>query len=140
MRTKTQFQYSRQAADRAIILSAKLVAPNIDDAFANGYDWIIDTIKASPHAGIANELEIAKAIQFLKTKDFQKVRNRYQVRVVEDTDLNVIDTSGCGYTEDVRKERQKHGWHGCYQLIIHVLLGWRLQTSGEILRYCDCIR
>ncbi|KAJ3053393.1 Intraflagellar transport protein 88, partial [Rhizophlyctis rosea] len=81
----------RKAAERAIILAAKLVAPNIDDAFANGYDWIIDTIKASPHAGIANELEIAKAIQFLKTKDFQKAVDT--LKTFEKKDQSMVGTA-----------------------------------------------
>ncbi|KAJ3294769.1 Intraflagellar transport protein 88 [Borealophlyctis nickersoniae] len=62
----------RKSAERYIILAAKLVAPNIENSFSAGYDWIVETIKSSPHADIGDELEIAKAIQFLKTKDFQK--------------------------------------------------------------------
>lgn len=64
----------QQSAERCIVLAAKLVAPSIESSFSLGYDWIVDTIKASPHAAIASEIEIAKAIQFLKAKDFSKVR------------------------------------------------------------------
>ena len=53
-------------------MAAKLVAPNIETDFAQGFDTVTDLIKSSPHAEIASELEIAKAIQFLKTKDFSK--------------------------------------------------------------------
>ncbi|KAJ3247283.1 Intraflagellar transport protein 88 [Chytriomyces hyalinus] len=55
-----------------MVLAAKLVAPAIESNFSSGFDAVIDMIKASPHAEIASELEIAKAIQFLKTKDFSK--------------------------------------------------------------------
>jgi intraflagellar transport protein 88 len=53
-------------------LAAKLVAPNIESHFSSGFDSVTELIKASPHAEIASELEIAKAIQYLKTKDFPK--------------------------------------------------------------------
>ncbi|KAI8622191.1 hypothetical protein BC830DRAFT_1160095 [Chytriomyces sp. MP71] len=62
----------KKTAERFIVLAAKLVAPAIESNFSSGFDSIIDIIKASPHAEIASELEIAKAIQFLKTKDFSK--------------------------------------------------------------------
>ncbi|KAJ3194971.1 Intraflagellar transport protein 88 [Irineochytrium annulatum] len=62
----------RKAAERYIILSAKLVAPNIESNVSSGFDWVTEMIKMSPHAEISSELEIAKAIQFLKTKDFLK--------------------------------------------------------------------
>ncbi|KAJ3218850.1 Intraflagellar transport protein 88 [Dinochytrium kinnereticum] len=62
----------RRACERYLILSAKLVAPNIESSFSSGYDWVTEMIKASPHGEISSELEIAKAIQYLKTKDFKK--------------------------------------------------------------------
>ncbi|TPX74671.1 hypothetical protein CcCBS67573_g04058 [Chytriomyces confervae] len=62
----------KRAAERFMVLAAKLVAPAIESNFSSGFDAVIDMIKASPHAEIASELEIAKAIQFLKTKDFSK--------------------------------------------------------------------
>ncbi|KAJ3102294.1 Intraflagellar transport protein 88 [Phlyctochytrium planicorne] len=62
----------RRACERYLILAAKLVAPNIESTFSSGFDWVTEMIKASPHAEIASELEIAKAIQYLKTKDFKR--------------------------------------------------------------------
>ncbi|KAI8854413.1 hypothetical protein BC829DRAFT_190688 [Chytridium lagenaria] len=62
----------RLACERYLILAAKLVAPNIESSFSSGFDWVTEMIKASPHAEISSELEIAKAIQYLKTKDFKK--------------------------------------------------------------------
>ncbi|KAJ3333439.1 Intraflagellar transport protein 88 [Blyttiomyces sp. JEL0837] len=61
-----------RAAERYIVLAAKLVAPNIESHFSSGFDTVTELIKTSPHGEIASELEIAKAIQFLKTKDFAK--------------------------------------------------------------------
>ncbi|KAJ3080764.1 Intraflagellar transport protein 88, partial [Quaeritorhiza haematococci] len=62
----------RKAAERYILLAAKLLAPAIDNTFSAGYDWIVETIKSSPHSEIASELEIAKSIEYLKTKEFGK--------------------------------------------------------------------
>jgi hypothetical protein len=61
-------------------LAAKLVALHSSDSgrMSNavisdqGYDWVVDAIKGSPHAEISFELEIAKAVQYLKTREFSK--------------------------------------------------------------------
>lgn len=57
------------------MLAAKLIAPAIDQTFTEGYDWIVETIKTSTYSDIASELEISKAIQYLKQKDFIQVRS-----------------------------------------------------------------
>ena len=62
----------RHAANRYILMAAKLVAPSIEPNFSNGFDWMVDVIKASSNAHMASELEIAKSVQYLKSKDFQK--------------------------------------------------------------------
>jgi intraflagellar transport protein 88 len=62
----------KKIADRYILLAAKLVAPNIDVNFSAGYDWMVEVLKASSNSHMASELEIAKSVQYLKTKDFQK--------------------------------------------------------------------
>ncbi|KAJ1565120.1 Intraflagellar transport protein 88, partial [Cladochytrium tenue] len=62
----------RMEAEKYMILAAKLVAPNVDANFASGFDWVIETVRASQHPEIASELEIAKAVYYLKMKNFQK--------------------------------------------------------------------
>lgn len=62
----------KSAANRYILLAAKLVAPSIESDFSMGYDWMVDVLKASSNAHMAPELEIAKSVQYLKTKEFQK--------------------------------------------------------------------
>jgi hypothetical protein len=43
----------------------------IEDSFSSGYNWCVDTIKMSTqHSQLANDLEINKAVMFLKQKDF----------------------------------------------------------------------
>jgi intraflagellar transport protein 88 len=66
-------QISRErklAADRYIIMAAKLIAPSIESNFTAGYGWMIDCLKQSSNSHMASELEISKSVQYLKTKDF----------------------------------------------------------------------
>lgn len=62
----------KQQAKHFIILAAKLIAPNIEGSFSDGYSWVVETLKGSSNADMAAELEIAKSIQYLKTRDFQQ--------------------------------------------------------------------
>lgn len=43
----------------------------IEDTFSNGYNWCVEEIKMSQHSQLANDLEINKAVMFLRQKDFQ---------------------------------------------------------------------
>lgn len=61
-------------AERAILTAAKLIAPVIEGSFAVGFDWCIDRVKESPYSELASELEITKALTFLKQKDIPRVR------------------------------------------------------------------
>jgi intraflagellar transport protein 88 len=57
------------------MLAAKLIAPKLQEEGNDGpqgYDWIVEVLKTSPHPEIASELEIAKAVSYLKSKDFAK--------------------------------------------------------------------
>ncbi|KAI8901160.1 hypothetical protein BC833DRAFT_578676 [Globomyces pollinis-pini] len=62
----------KKMAHRYIILAGKLVAPSLESTVSGGYDWMVDVLKASSNAHMASELEIAKSVQYLKTKDFQQ--------------------------------------------------------------------
>ena len=44
----------------------------VEDSFSAGYNWCVDTIKMSQqHSQLANDLEINKAVMYLRQKDFQ---------------------------------------------------------------------
>ena len=53
-------------------MAAKLIAPAVLETFEAGFDWCIETVKASAFAELASELEITKAIAFMKIKDFSR--------------------------------------------------------------------
>ncbi|XP_027044072.1 intraflagellar transport protein 88 homolog [Pocillopora verrucosa] len=62
----------KSQADKCIMSAAKLISPAIESSFAAGFDWCIECVKASPYLDLANELEITKAITYLKEKDLAK--------------------------------------------------------------------
>ncbi|XP_029640690.1 intraflagellar transport protein 88 homolog [Octopus sinensis] len=59
-------------AEKSIKTAAKIISPHIDNSFASGYDWCVQTVKQSRYSDLANDLEIDKAIMYLKQKDFKQ--------------------------------------------------------------------
>ncbi|GAA31648.2 Intraflagellar transport protein 88 [Clonorchis sinensis] len=67
------FEKKRKAeAENFIKLAAKLIAPAIESNFNTGYDWCIEQVKMSMYHEIANDLEIDKAVMYLKQRDFHQ--------------------------------------------------------------------
>lgn len=58
----------RADAEYCILTAAKIVAPLIEDNFSAGYDYCVEAIKGSEYARLAGELEINKAVMFLKQR------------------------------------------------------------------------
>ncbi|XP_069323553.1 intraflagellar transport protein 88 homolog isoform X1 [Eulemur rufifrons] len=68
-----QMERDRKAmAEKYIMTAAKLIAPVIETSFAVGYDWCVEVVKASQYVELANDLEINKAITYLRQKDFNQ--------------------------------------------------------------------
>ncbi|KAM8976486.1 intraflagellar transport protein 88 homolog [Pelodytes ibericus] len=68
-----QMERERKAlAEKYIMTAAKLIAPVIETSFAVGYDWCVEVVKGSLYVELANDLEINKAITYLRQKDFTK--------------------------------------------------------------------
>lgn len=57
-------------AERCIKYAAKIISPAIETSFSDGYDWCIEMVKNSQYIDLAHDLEIDKAIMFLKQKNF----------------------------------------------------------------------
>uniref|UniRef100_A0A6J0UC99 Intraflagellar transport protein 88 homolog isoform X1 n=2 Tax=Pogona vitticeps TaxID=103695 RepID=A0A6J0UC99_9SAUR len=62
----------KTTAEKYIMTAAKLIAPAIETSFAVGYDWCVEVVKASQYVELANDLEINKAITYLRQKDFNQ--------------------------------------------------------------------
>ncbi|XP_049723285.1 intraflagellar transport protein 88 homolog isoform X5 [Loxodonta africana] len=68
-----QMEHERKAmAEKYIMTAAKLIAPVIETSFAVGYDWCVEVVKASQYVELANDLEINKAVTYLRQKDFNQ--------------------------------------------------------------------
>ncbi|XP_066562581.1 intraflagellar transport protein 88 homolog isoform X2 [Amia ocellicauda] len=68
-----QMERERKAlAEKFIMTSAKLIAPAIESSFAAGFDWCVEMVKSSQYVELANDLEINKAITYLRQKDFNQ--------------------------------------------------------------------
>lgn len=52
--------------------SAKLVAPVIDEDEISGFDWIIEMLRTANLQEVESEIEIAKAVFFIKNKNIDK--------------------------------------------------------------------
>ncbi|XP_069164782.1 intraflagellar transport protein 88 homolog isoform X2 [Procambarus clarkii] len=61
----------KQEAERSILTAAKLISPVIENNFSDGYNWCVDAIKNSQYADLANDLEINKAVMYLRQKNFK---------------------------------------------------------------------
>ena len=72
-------------------MAAKLIAPMIDDSFSSGYNWCVDSIKMSQHSQLANDLEINKAVMYLKQKDFTNAVDT--LKAFEKQDTKVASTA-----------------------------------------------
>jgi len=60
-------------ADKIVIMAARLISPAIDTSFDAGYNWCIDLVRQSQRfTHLAAELEITKAVTYLKMKEFKK--------------------------------------------------------------------
>ena len=63
----------RKKIERYILFATKCIAPVIEESFAKGYDWTLELIRSSALSEMASELEIAKAMEYLKVKDYHQV-------------------------------------------------------------------
>ncbi|XP_058465292.1 intraflagellar transport protein 88 homolog [Malaya genurostris] len=65
-------QKIRHLAEKNILISANLISTIIDDYFNDGYSWCVETIKNSYFAPLAVDLELKKAVIYLKQDDIQQ--------------------------------------------------------------------
>ncbi|CAH8857170.1 unnamed protein product [Trichobilharzia szidati] len=62
----------KMKAENFIKMAAKIIAPAIESSFHAGYDWCIEQVKMSSYHEIAHDLEIDKAVMYLKQRDFHQ--------------------------------------------------------------------
>ncbi|XP_078699282.1 intraflagellar transport protein 88 homolog isoform X2 [Branchiostoma floridae x Branchiostoma belcheri] len=59
-------------AEKCIMAAAKVIAPAIESSFAAGYDWCVDHVKHSLVCELAQELEMHKAMTYLRRKNLEE--------------------------------------------------------------------
>ncbi|KAK5640651.1 hypothetical protein RI129_011462 [Pyrocoelia pectoralis] len=59
---------ARADAEFCVLTAAKLIAPLIENSFSEGYDWCVSIVKNSEYVRLAGDLEINKAVMFLKQR------------------------------------------------------------------------
>ncbi|XP_037395408.1 intraflagellar transport protein 88 homolog isoform X5 [Pygocentrus nattereri] len=85
-----QMERERKAlAEKYIMTSAKLIAPAIESTFAAGFDWCVDMVKSSQYVELANDLEINKAITYLRQKEFNQAEAVETLKTFEKKDSRV---------------------------------------------------
>ncbi|XP_020314781.1 intraflagellar transport protein 88 homolog isoform X11 [Oncorhynchus kisutch] len=85
-----QMERERKAlAEKFIMTSAKLIAPAIEATFAAGFDWCVDMVKSSQYVELANDLEINKAITYLRQRDFNQLEAVETLKTFEKKDSRV---------------------------------------------------
>ncbi|XP_058259556.1 intraflagellar transport protein 88 homolog [Hemibagrus wyckioides] len=82
----SQMERERKAlAEKYIMTSAKLIAPAIESTFAAGFDWCVDMLKGSQYVELANDLEINKAITYLRQRNFKQAVDTLKAFVKKDS-------------------------------------------------------
>ena len=69
---KEYLKQKKKDALQYVSKSAKLVAPFIERDIFEGYNYVIQSLKAASLPEVESEMEIAKAIHFIKNKDIEK--------------------------------------------------------------------
>ncbi|XP_023655595.1 intraflagellar transport protein 88 homolog isoform X2 [Paramormyrops kingsleyae] len=81
-----QMERERKAlAEKYIMTAAKLIAPAIEASFAAGFDWCVEMVKSSQYVELANDLEISKAITYLRQKEFNQAVETLKMFEKKDT-------------------------------------------------------
>ena len=69
---KEENKNKRKEEIRLIINAEKLIAPEIENDIIDAYDWILEKLKASSYPEVESEVEIFKAMAFLKKKEIER--------------------------------------------------------------------
>merc|ERR1719482_1751878 len=69
---KDQLRAKQRQGNRYISVAAKLLAPVVEQDIIAGFNWVGDMLRAQSQQTLATEIEIAKAMYFMRSKEFDK--------------------------------------------------------------------
>lgn len=79
----------QQFTRKAILMTANLISAVIEESFDEGYSWCVDTIKSSRHQSLASELDLNRALMFLKQDDPQQAIESLQYFEKRETNVAI---------------------------------------------------
>ncbi|XP_069388957.1 intraflagellar transport protein 88 homolog isoform X1 [Paralichthys olivaceus] len=94
-------------AEKYIMTSAKLIAPAIETSFATGFDWCVDMVKSSQYVELANDLEINKAITYLRQKDFNQAVETLKTFEKKDSRVKSAAATNLSFLHFLEKEYEQ---------------------------------
>ncbi|KAF0300600.1 Intraflagellar transport protein 88 [Amphibalanus amphitrite] len=100
----------RNEAEQCILTAAKLIssAAGEDSAqLTEAYDWCVDTLKNSQHSELANDLEINKAVMYLRQRDFRAAIDTLKVFDKVDTKVASHASTNLAFLFFLRKEYEE---------------------------------
>merc|ERR1719181_1164042 len=77
----------QKKAESYIALAAKLIAPGVEKDLETGFNSIIEQLKTQDYPHLASELEMTRAITFLKKREFEKATEAFKQLENKDHDL-----------------------------------------------------
>uniref|UniRef100_A0A3Q3XBH9 Uncharacterized protein n=1 Tax=Mola mola TaxID=94237 RepID=A0A3Q3XBH9_MOLML len=91
-------------AEKYIMTAAKLIAPAIETSFVTGFDWCVDMVKSSQYVELANDLEINKAITYLRQKDFNQAVETLKTFEKKDSRVKSIAATNLSFLYFLEKD------------------------------------
>jgi len=69
---KDQLRAKQRQGNKYVSIAAKLLAPVIENDIVSGFNWVGEMLRAQSQQSLATEMEIAKALHFMRSKEFDK--------------------------------------------------------------------
>eukprot|EP00026_Physarum_polycephalum_P003100 Phypoly_transcript_03109.p1 GENE.Phypoly_transcript_03109~~Phypoly_transcript_03109.p1 ORF type:complete len:509 (+),score=79.93 Phypoly_transcript_03109:68-1594(+) len=88
---KSELRERQKVMDHAIIMAGQLIAPVIERDPPTGFDWVVECLRSSNCNDLANDMEIAKALNYMKHKDFEKAIET--LKAFEKKDQKMVGTA-----------------------------------------------
>merc|ERR1719230_1630791 len=93
-----------------VAIAAKLVAPVVDADIVSGFNWVVDSLRVQSHFELATEMEIAKALFFMRSRQFEQAietlksyeRKEQQLVAYAATNLSFIYFHEADYVNSVK--------------------------------------
>ena len=69
---KETLRERQKLSKKYVAIAAKLVAPVVDTDIVAGFQWVVETLRAQSHFELATEMEIAKALYYMRSRQFEQ--------------------------------------------------------------------